>query len=222
MSDPLQRLADNIALLTRPTTSTVEYTRAPGTGADGVRRRTPEHSRYVVRLPGLLVQLEAALLFHKSAPAADGSGRGKPRSTEPGPALITGTLRSIAHDAEILRNHLRYVAKKPHMPRPAITANLDEIRQLAHALRTPYAEVAARKTGEWVHRARVALTHEPPPRTLQDYTCRYCNGPLQVPSDASGPVRCVTPGCVDEGGNRPVWPPDIWHLLLIEAEEGAA
>lgn len=236
MNDPLQRIADNIAALTRAHTTTVEYVRAPGTGADGVHRRTPEHGTHRARQDSLLIQLIRALP-PGAAPAGDGSARGKPGSRPPANPAASAAFDAILNGARTrhdytpgvweLRRYLRRATGRPtpNTPRTRIGLEtaLHDIRGLAHQLPEEYQHEAARVTGAYVTHARAALAYEAPQATLRDVVCRYCSGPLRVPADASGPVRCATAGCRDEGGRRPEWPRETWHLLLIdEGVEGAA
>lgn len=234
MTDLLQKLADNIEQLTRVNTTTVNYQRAPGVGADGIHRRTPETATHRLRLPGLLIQLIQALPPGAVA-GGDNIGRGKPGSRPPSTAAATAAFDGILNGWRTnqqyvpgiwdLRRYLRRAAdqRTPDTPRTRVglTTALHDVRGLAHRLPEEYAAEAVRVTNAYVNACRVALAYEAPLATLRDVSCRYCQGPLQVRSDASSDVWCATAGCQDEGGKRPRWARETWHLLLVEAE-GAA
>lgn len=214
MTDALQELTTNIAELATGATTAVEYTRAPGNGADGIHRRNPTPGTYRVTHPPLLMQLVAALP-PGSADPTNGSSRGKPGSKLPVATPVSDALARITRDATTLRNQLREAVPTNTRPRPGLTATMFEIRGLVHATNDrQWAEAAARATREWVRRARTALAYDAPIATLRDLRCRYCGGALRVRSDASSDVWCATSDCRDEGGNPPRWPKETWFLLL--------
>jgi len=231
VKDVLQQIADNVDQLTRAQTTSVEYTRQPGTGADGIHRRSPEHGRHAVRQPPLLLALIEAMPPGAVA-GAEPTSRGKPRSRPPSYAPATAAFDRVVngwatrHDYTPgvweLRRYLRRAAGRqtPDTPRTRVglTTALHDIRGLAHALGEDHRVEVARVTGLYVAACREALAYEAPLATLRDVACRYCGGPLRVRSDASSDVTCATHGCVDEGGRRPRWARETWHLLLVDEQ----
>lgn len=231
--EALQDIADHITQLTRGVNTTTGFDRHPGDGADGVHRRTPEHTTWRLTHPGLLHQLVAGLLPARTTrdePTSSARpGYRPPSSTDASTALDHiargwGTPTQWHPGVWATQQRMRVAAG--HVRRPArrtlITA-LEEIRALAHSLPEPWPQDAAQATHTWVQRARQVLTLDAPIRRFRDVRCPYCAQLLQVHEDSE--VRCPNPGCLDEQGRRYRWARDEVAFLLEQLagqQDGAA
>ena len=223
----LRDLADNVRALTVEVRTTVEYDRAPGLGADGIRRRGQERGRHRIAHRGLLLQLAAALLPGRRSEDS-GGGRSAPGPRLPCAPDATAALDAIWHGwrpepgaalipgAWELRERLRAATGRRTRTRrrPGLAGVILEIRALAHLAPPDQLEQAAAAAHAWATLARTVLGYEAPVVTLRDVRCPGCAQRLKVRQDASSDVWCPTPDCLDDDGRRRSWSRAEWPFLL--------
>lgn len=237
-ADYLRQIAEDVHSLTVGMATATVAERAPGDGADGVRRRNAETVTWRVEHRSLLLQLTAALIPGGGVIGGEG-GRAKPSSRPPVAAAAASALDDItlgwqlssdATDRQVgvlaLQRRMRMAARRGGPPRRPLSAALEDVRALAHVLPDPWPADAAAATAAWVRRARAVLDHDVPYATLRDVRCLHCGEPVKAPQDGPGDVLCPSPSCRDIDGNRHRWShPDGWVFLLENQRrpgEGAA
>lgn len=220
----MQEIADNVTALTVNVTTTAHGVRAPGAGADGVRRRAPEDVIWRLQHLSLLHQLLAALTT-STTPDGEPTGGTKPGSRPPVNGAASNALDAITNGWPApqgewwvgvydLQAKMRRAARRGGPPRRPLIPAVEDVRALAHVLPDPWPEDAAKATGAWVTQARSALALDARMATLRDVRCPYCQTGLQVRSDGSSDVWCPNPRCRDEQGGRYRWARAEWPFLL--------
>lgn len=192
-------LADAVNELTRPrqTTTFIEHSVSRVvTTRTGKRRakRTRERRRHVVTLPSLLAELgQAAVPGAAATSGSTGAGFESRPSAELDPVSV---LREITDDLGFWVRVFDLDASSLSKALAALVSAPHDDGQLA---------LIAGQAQRWVHRARVATGHEPPPITMRD-PCPYCmrRNSLVITGDLQS-ARCTRCGVK--------WSPDTIGLL---------
>ena len=159
-------LADSINELTKPRQNTEPLeawvTRPVVSRSGKIReKRTRERRQHVVTFPSLLDELRAAAIPGSGdAGAATGGFESRP-SAELEPLAV---FREIDHDAG-------FWARTFQVERDDLAGVLHALVGAPHD--DPQLAEIARQAARWVHRAKVATGHEPPPVTLNQ-PCPLC------------------------------------------------